>query len=178
MPQSKCTEEDKRVRLWFMLVFFCHVSVHLFTAKCNTWMWKHVGFLWEGNSLLKRNMFPNISNSFPINKPQTFMKGLDLVSHSGFLFSEWIINWNVQSYLFWIKAMTWEYVFPMMLSPFTFTIRSPGQKRKRIDERAARVCALKNDLKSQSTWLLTEETTMEWLLPAQTHICVQIKGES
>lgn len=32
-----------------------------------------------------------------------------------------------RSHLFWIKAMTWEYVFPMMLSPFTFTIRSPAQ---------------------------------------------------
>lgn len=31
-------------------------------------------------------MFPNITNSFPINKPQTFMKGLDLLSHSGFFF--------------------------------------------------------------------------------------------
>lgn len=29
------------------------------------------------------------------------------------------------SYLFWMRAMTWEYVFPSTLSPFTFTRRSP-----------------------------------------------------
>lgn len=32
------------------------------------------------------------------------------------------------AHLFWIRPMTWEYVFPMMLSPFTFTSRSPRDK--------------------------------------------------
>lgn len=32
------------------------------------------------------------------------------------------------THLFWIRPMTWEYVFPMTLSPFTFTSRSPRDK--------------------------------------------------
>lgn len=32
------------------------------------------------------------------------------------------------AHLFWIRPMTWEYVFPMTLSPFTFTSRSPRDK--------------------------------------------------
>lgn len=30
-----------------------------------------------------------------------------------------------RSYLFWMRAITCEYVFPRILSPFTFTSRSP-----------------------------------------------------
>lgn len=32
------------------------------------------------------------------------------------------------THLLWIRPMTWEYVFPMTLSRFTFTSRSPGDK--------------------------------------------------
>lgn len=39
----------------------------------------------------------------------------------------WHIMITLLSYLFCIKAMTWEYVFPITLSPLTFIILSPGE---------------------------------------------------
>lgn len=35
---------------------------------------------------------------------------------------------RLAAHLFWIRPMTWEYVFPTTLSPFTFTSRSPRDK--------------------------------------------------
>ncbi len=35
-----------------------------------------------------------------------------------------------RSYLFWMSAITCEYVFPRTLSPFTFTSRSPAKHRR------------------------------------------------
>lgn len=38
------------------------------------------------------------------------------------------MNCNTHTHLFWMSPMTWEYVFPIMLSPFTFTNLSPVHK--------------------------------------------------
>lgn len=51
------------------------------------------------------------------------------------------------SYLFWMSPMTCEYVFPMMLSSFTFTILSPvdkvplsGFRLSDVDRQKERMC--------------------------------------
>lgn len=39
----------------------------------------------------------------------------------------------LRSYLFWMRAITCEYVFPRTLSPFTFTSRSPAKQTSYLD---------------------------------------------
>lgn len=64
--------------------------------------------------------------------------------------SEW---WRlILSHLLWMSIITWEYVFPRMFCPFTFTSLSPGDGAGRVRERERERQRVRGRVREREYW--------------------------